>query len=148
MDDPNRLSLKGPVLKVLVVDDNPDIRDCLGSFLARCGHQTRTAANGLEALRQIEQGAADVIISDVQMPGMGGVELLVYLKVMYPDTPVILMSGVESPQDVVAGIQAFLKKPIEFGRLAGILEDLGKQVERKPERGSKPDSYTKKIGTQ
>src|SRR5471030_956281 len=61
---------------ILVVDDDPIIRKLLSRALAADGHEVRTAENGAHALEQLEQAPSDVVLLDIVMPGMDGIEVL------------------------------------------------------------------------
>jgi two-component system cell cycle sensor histidine kinase/response regulator CckA len=101
---------------VLVVDDEPTVRRFARRVLAEHGFEVHEAANGLEAL-DLVQGAdnrIDVVVSDIVMPRLNGVELMRRLAMVRPQLPVILMSGYAGPQLAERGIEApcsILAKP-------------------------------------
>lgn len=102
-------------LSILVVDDEPVIRTVLGRSLQREGIRVTTAENGVEALEKIRDGCFDIVISDILMPLMDGLELLVQVKTEYPDLPVILITGASGQfsgkQVLEAGAEDFIIKP-------------------------------------
>jgi two-component system, NtrC family, sensor kinase len=108
-------------LQVLLMDDEDDFRAALARRMTRRGIEVCDAASGEEGLKMLEQRPADVVILDVKMPGMGGVEALHHIKERYPSTEVIMLTGHASTQDGVEGIKAgafdYLTKPIEFEHL-------------------------------
>ena len=79
--------------KILVVDDDPELLETLAEFLEEEGAEVSTAASGFEALRMSEASSFDVIVSDIQMPEMDGLELVRRLSKHHEDKPVILMTG-------------------------------------------------------
>jgi CheY-like chemotaxis protein len=88
-------------VRILVVDDEPAVRDALARALAGDGLEVHTASHAVEALEKADELAPDIVLSDVQMAGMSGVELLEALRVRHDDLPVLLMSsGVEETIDV------------------------------------------------
>jgi two-component system cell cycle sensor histidine kinase/response regulator CckA len=101
---------------VLVVDDEATIRRFAARVLAEHGFEVHQAANGAEAL-DLAQGAdnrIDVVVSDIVMPRLNGVELMRQLALVRPQLPVILMSGYAGPQLAERGIEApcsILAKP-------------------------------------
>jgi DNA-binding NtrC family response regulator len=79
--------------KVLIVDDDADVARAFARILTHAGYGTAVANNGRDALRHIEEDAFDVVVSDVSMPEMGGVELLTEVFRRDPELPVILITG-------------------------------------------------------
>jgi len=100
---------------VLVVDDEESILKALKAILADEGCLIRTCSDGETALALVEQEHFDVIISDIRMPGMSGLELLTLLHSEYPGTPVILISGYADLETAVAAVKEhafdFVMKP-------------------------------------
>jgi CheY-like chemotaxis protein len=78
---------------ILVIDDERAVRDSLAKILQREGHEVRTAANGKEGLRMWREQGAAVVILDIHMPGLDGIEMLVQLRALAPLLPVIVISG-------------------------------------------------------
>ena len=92
---------------VLVVDDDPVNRTILTRALKRDGHAVRTATTGEEALESLRASSADVVLLDVVMPGMDGVEVLEELKrdAGLRDVPVIMISALDDYAHVVRCIE-------------------------------------------
>ena len=108
--------------RILVAEDAPDIRTLIETVLAGDGHDVVTAADGLEALHRYRNEAFDVICSDLDMPGLNGVELTRAVRADLADeVPILLVSGSGSPQDIrdahEAGINAYLEKPFALSSL-------------------------------
>lgn len=78
---------------ILIVDDEPDIRDVLSLALTDMGHDVRAAADGDEALRLFHETRPPIVVTDIKMPGMDGIELLQKLKREAPDTEVVMITG-------------------------------------------------------
>ncbi len=112
-------------LRVLVVDDDENVRVPLCRFLQRSGYEIESASDGDAALTAARDSHPDVVISDVAMPGMDGIDLCARLKKEIPDTPVILMSGWASGTDPSrarrAGAAALLKKPFALQQVEAAL---------------------------
>ncbi|QDG51265.1 response regulator [Persicimonas caeni] len=110
---------------VLVIDDDPTMRDLLQRVLEREGFQVATAANGSEGLLLAEQLAPDVITLDVMMPSMDGWTLLAKLK-EHPElsaTPVVMITMVsESKRGYALGADHFLVKPVDREQLLDVLQ--------------------------
>src|SRR5450432_2549267 len=81
---------------ILVVDDEGAIRYAIGKALQRVGYQVSEAASGETALELLDSQNFDVVLTDIRMPGLTGVELLAQIKEKAPDSIVILMTGYAS----------------------------------------------------
>ena len=79
--------------RILIVDDNEDLRVFLSELLGRAGYKILEASNGEEALEQIQLEHPDLVVTDLAMPSKDGLEVLVTVHQNYPDTKVILTSG-------------------------------------------------------
>ncbi len=100
---------------ILVVDDEGAIRYSIGKTLQKMGYQVSAAASGEEALKLISEQSFDVILSDIRMPGLTGVELLARIKDIAPEAVVILMTGYASMGTAIEslrlGAHDYLIKP-------------------------------------
>ena len=91
---PGRLSDPGEAKRVLVVEDDEKMRELMQNVLGEAGYSVEAVANGLRALSVLaENEPPDLVISDIEMPGMSGIDLLRTLKAIAPTLPVVLMSG-------------------------------------------------------
>ncbi len=88
--------------QVLVVDDDENIRDTLYELLSE-EHLCQTAETAEKALARLDAESYDVVLTDISMPGLSGLELLGHIKQKYPDTPVIVISGI-SDQEYAQGM--------------------------------------------
>jgi CheY-like chemotaxis protein len=79
--------------RILLVDDEPGIRESMSMLLTAEGYDVSTAEHGFDALLQLKQSSPDVIISDLNMPQMSGFELLSVVRRRFPEIPVVAMSG-------------------------------------------------------
>jgi DNA-binding NtrC family response regulator len=86
--------------KVLLVDDELEFTAALAERLGLRGMDARTAASGEEALKILETDSPHVVVSDVKMPGLGGIELLKRIQERYPRIQVILLTGMSYAFDV------------------------------------------------
>lgn len=102
---------------VMVVEDDNDLREALNETLTLAGYHVATAADGQEALRQLDEQQFDLIVSDIQMPHMDGHTLLKKLKGQQPELPVMLMTAYGSIQQAVDamrdGAVDYMVKPFE-----------------------------------
>ena len=111
---------------ILLVDDEDIIHRTLGVFLARSGHLVRRAQNGMEALRSLGKGIPDLVISDIKMPTMDGLELVEEFKRRAPATPIVLITGHGDEGTAAAalhkGAYDYLRKPVRLEELLSLIE--------------------------
>src|SRR5262245_33352015 len=112
--------------KVLVVEDDPDIRKILELFLTEKAFRVKSAESAAQALEMLAEEPIDLILSDVRMPGMSGLDLLRHLKERDPEIQLVLMSAYSSVKDAVEAIRLgaadYVEKPIDFRRLERVLQ--------------------------
>jgi CheY-like chemotaxis protein len=110
---------------LLIVDDAPSIRMVLSQLLARDGYTTRSEEDGFSALAEIRREVPDLLLSDLNMPGMSGFDLLRVVRRQFPSIRVIAISAFsaeEIPSSVAA--DAFFQKGRGFGDLFRIIKSL------------------------
>ena len=113
---------------ILIVDDEPDIRELVSGVLEDEGYQTRTAATSEDALVEVRTRAPSLVVLDVWLQGskMDGLELLQYLKSVDPLLPIILISGHGNIETAIAAIRRgaydFIEKPFKSGKLILTIE--------------------------
>jgi CheY-like chemotaxis protein len=107
--------------RVLVVDDQESVRTAIANVLLSRGYDAVSAASGAEALKRLKTEYFDVMICDVRMPEMSGLELLSEALLLDQDLPVLMLTGVAelaTARDALArGAMDYLKKPIEMDEL-------------------------------
>jgi DNA-binding response OmpR family regulator len=125
-------------VKVLLVEDDPRMRAVVRRGLAEHGHVVEEAATGSAAMAATSHTSADVILLDVMLPGPSGLDVLRRLRSIGDDTPVLMLTARDTPDDVVAGLDAgaddYLVKPFAFKVLLARLRALGRR--RTPSSGS------------
>ena len=109
---------------IVLVEDEPAIREALARYLRTLGHDVPTAANGVEALKLLDQGRVDAVITDIRMPEMDGLEFVRALRKRQGDLPVIAISGGGMiPNELLLesagllGAVATLQKPFKLEQL-------------------------------
>ncbi len=117
-------------IKVLMVDDEPQFRDATRKLFRKKGFETLIAANGLEALEQLEK-KPDVVVLDVRMPGMDGNETLEEIQKRTPGLPVIMLTGHGADENAKKalgqGAFDYLSKPCDIDLLASRIIDADRQ---------------------
>jgi CheY-like chemotaxis protein len=111
---------------LLIVDDEPSIRTSLSLVLAEIGYSVRTAEDGFSALAEMRMELPNILLSDLNMPGMSGFELLAVVKHRFPAMLTIAMSGAFQGNEVPSGVvaDAFYQKGSSMGSLLMILSSL------------------------
>ncbi len=108
----------GEPLRALVVDDEPRLRQLLVRVLEREGFECRDAADGGEALRSLDRWPAPLVLSDLRMPGVDGVELLRRVRAQHPDAAVVVVTAVADVEMAVRclsmGAADYLTKPFHL----------------------------------
>ena len=102
--------------RILIVDDDVEIQVILRTVLARAGHETFLTEDGEEALRQCRRKAIEVVITDLQLPNVHGLELIMLLRGLSPPPAIIAISGTGSAQLDMAqalGATVTLIKPVD-----------------------------------
>jgi DNA-binding NtrC family response regulator len=111
---------------ILVVDDDADMRELAHDMLKDRGHQVTTAGSGQEALKRLAEEDYAVVLTDLRMKGMEGLELLIQIKRTYPDINVILMTAFGSVETAVEamkhGASDYLTKPVKKDELVRVIE--------------------------
>lgn len=113
---------------ILLVDDDSSVLLTLSIALKRCGHGVTLAENGDRALTRLQQQKFDVVISDIRMPGMSGLQLAIEIQEMEDPPRIILTSAHYDPSlhpNPALIAEAFLQKPIDIDALC-------KQLEKQP----------------
>jgi len=113
-------------VNLLVVDDDAALRISLSHIFAAFGHRVRCAADGFSALSELRVEVPDVILSDLNMPGMSGFEFLSVVRRRFPTVKVIAMSSAFAVDDIPLGVaaDAFYKKGSNLGSLLQIMEGM------------------------
>ncbi|MFP4057440.1 MAG: response regulator [Candidatus Brocadiia bacterium] len=107
---------------VMVIDDERDILTCLHEALSAEGYRVTAAVSGAEALDVLEDAAPDLVILDLRMPDMNGIEVLQAIRRDRPELPVIVCSALSSYRNdfdiVSSNVAAFIDKPIDLDKLS------------------------------
>lgn len=112
--------------RLLIVDDEPLIQRSISQVLTEIGYRVRSAADGFSALSEIQQEVPDFLVSDLNMPGMSGFELLLVVRCKFPSIKVIAMGGAFYGNEVPSGVaaDAFYQKGSSIGSLLKIMESI------------------------
>ncbi|WP_346666003.1 sigma-54 dependent transcriptional regulator [uncultured Mailhella sp.] len=112
--------------QILVVDDDPEWHEILALLFSRKGWKTETALSGERALARLAAGGIDVVVCDLSMPGMSGLEVLRRVRAMNAQIPFIMMTGVGTIESAVEAVQlgaySYLTKPVNNAELASLVQ--------------------------
>ena len=118
-------------VRILVVDDEEIIRDMLFDTLSQAGYTVKTAKDGNDAIAQIEHEAFDIVITDIKMPDISGMELLIRLLKENPNVCVLLMTAYGTIKSAInaikLGARDYICKPFELSEMKNIVEKVAKQ---------------------
>lgn len=127
-------------VSVLVVDDEEDIRDASERILRRVGYRVRKAARADEALAALEEETAAIVLLDLKMPGMDGMEALEHIHRLYPEVLVVVITGyatVETAIDAMkGGAYDFIPKPFEPDQLRIVVNRASEKIRLRREAES------------
>ena len=127
--------------RILVVDDEEKIRKSLSGLLQDYDYEVVTASNGLECLQIMSTQPFDLVILDVVMPGMSGIEVLRWIKEKYKDTEVIIITGYADKEKAIAtfrlSVYDFIEKPFESKEILNTISNCLNQLELKREVAEK-----------
>ncbi len=116
--------------RVLVADDMPHGRELMRTVLERCGYHVLEASNGIEALQRIQDGHPDLVLLDIQMPGLNGYDVLAKIREdeRFAKLPVIAVTANAMQGDreraLAAGFTQYLAKPVSLSTLRNELSAL------------------------
>lgn len=112
--------------RVLVIDDEPAIRETLDTFLSWEGYEVVTAESGEAAVKQAKEEQFDLAITDMRMPGMAGDETVAALKRLHPNLPVIVVTGYASEEAAMRcskeGAIRIVRKPVQLEDLLSLVK--------------------------
>jgi CheY-like chemotaxis protein len=115
-------------LRVLLVEDDDDNRELMAEVLTSCGYEVLSAASGQDGLKTLSERSIDVVVTDVGMPGMGGLEVAKAAKAIAPSVPVVIVTGLAEREDIASArgkhVDAVLAKPVDPDALTQAVADV------------------------
>ncbi len=122
----NRQPEGTPLKRVLVVDDDRTLRDTLKQVLEQWGYEVQLAADGIEGLQQVKRGQTDLVVAELRLPRLPGLEMLRRIRTISAGFPVIIITGHPSLADAVEAMKLgaldFFTKPVEIANLRRMIE--------------------------
>src|SRR5512139_2414100 len=121
--------------KILIVDDEEDICELLVRWLGSNGYECVAVSNGDEALRMLKSSTFDLVLTDIMMPGMSGMDLLNITKTLFPAVAVLMITAVDDSQTGILAIElgayGYIIKPMEKN---DILINVANALQRRSEK--------------
>src|SRR6476620_4214923 len=112
--------------RILVVEDDDCLRRVTQAQLQKCGHETTVSVDASEALAVLERQPIDLVLTDLNLPGMSGLELLRTIRSEYPDVSVVIVTGYGTVETAVAAIKAgaydYITKPVHPDELRALVD--------------------------
>lgn len=93
------------VARLLIVDDDETVASVVVTYLERAGHEARHLGDGLEAMDSVRANAPDLLVLDLMLPGLDGIEVCRRVRASWPHLPVIMLTALAEPQDRIAGLE-------------------------------------------
>lgn len=127
--------------KVLLVDDEKDFLEALVARLRLRGFEAKGVGNGREALENLAEDQPDVVVLDLKMPGMDGLDVLRRIRIDYPEVEVVILTGHGSTEAGMEGVSlgafAYLVKPV---KLVELVEKVEEALQWRRSAGRRPTS--------
>ena len=135
---------------VLIVDDEQGMRDFLKILLEKEGHKVITANRGTKALEILETKDIELVISDIRMPEMSGIELLEVIKEKSPEMPMIMITAFASPDDAVIAMKNgafdYISKPFNVEEIISVIRSATARNNSKAATPQLSESFPEIIG--
>lgn len=128
------------ILKVLVVDDEPNIRDLLSASLRFAGHQVATAANGTDAINMITETKPDIVLLDVMLPDISGFGVTKKIRGMGIEVPILFLTARDDTEDKIAGLTVggddYVTKPFSLDEIMARISAIMRRTSKDGQDGS------------
>jgi CheY-like chemotaxis protein len=115
-------------VRVLLVEDDDDNRELMSEVLEAAGYRVLSAASGTEGLKTLAEASVDVVVTDIGMPGMGGLEMARAVKEIAPSVPVVVVTGWAEREDIARArgreVDAVLVKPVDPEQLTAAVGEI------------------------
>jgi two-component system chemotaxis response regulator CheY len=110
--------------RILIVEDEPDLQHLLKIFLSKAGYEIQLASDGAQGLQKVQESRPDLIVTDIMMPNMDGLEMIHEIRKTIPkeELPIIVSSAVAPDAASQALTNGYMRKPITMGQLKGLVE--------------------------
>jgi len=123
------------MVRIMIIEDDEAMRSLLEDFFEEEGFETDSASNGADALRILSKDPLDLIVTDIRMPGLTGLDILPRLRRLKPETPIIVMTAFGSEdvrrRSLERGATTYLEKPIHLSQLRTLIHEMISEKEKR-----------------
>ncbi len=114
--------------RIMIIEDDEEMRSLLKDFFEEEGFETDSVTNGADALKVLSRDPFDLVITDVRMPGLSGLDILPKVRGLKPETPIIVVTAYGSEEvrrkSLERGATSFLEKPIHLSTLKRLVREM------------------------
>ena len=114
--------------RILITEDDEEMRSLLKDFFEEEGFEADSVSNGADALQKLAKDRFDLIITDIRMPGLTGLDILPGIKKLQPETPIIVITAFGNDEvhrrSIERGATSYIEKPIHFGKLRTLVHEM------------------------
>ena len=116
------------MVRIMIIEDDKEMRSLLKDFFEEEGFETDSASNGVDALRMLFKDHFDLVITDIRMPGLTGLDILPRIRRLKPEIPIIVMTAYGSDdvrrRSLERGATIYLEKPIHLSKLRAVIREM------------------------
>ena len=116
------------MVRIMIIEDDEEMRSLLKDFFEEEGFETDSVSNGVDALRMFSKDHFDLVITDIRMPGLTGLDILPRIRRLKPGTPVIVMTAYGGDdvrrKSLERGATTYLEKPIQMSKLRTVIREM------------------------
>ncbi len=116
------------MVRVMIIEDDEEMRSLLRDFFEEEGFETDSVDNGVDALEKLSGDHFDLVITDIRMPGLTGLDILPTIRKLSPEIPIIVMTAYGSDdvrhRSLERGATIYLEKPIHLSRLRTVIREM------------------------
>ncbi len=116
------------MVRIMIIEDDEEMRSLLKDFFEEEGFETDSVSNGVDALKVLSGDHFDLVITDLQMPGLTGLDILPTIRRLKPETPIIVMTAYGSEdlrrRTLERGATIYLEKPIRLSQLKTLIREV------------------------